>query len=136
MLKQETMFQKGECSIPGDDTDAIKEKQAKENCLHTLLEDISKEDVTNTCFSNGFQRAFSSLFGEEVEYFAPSQMDSVEKVVVEKGLYKRAHDSRDNSGKKSSQRNKCNSSRENLNVEDGKISKDASEIDNNVAGAS
>ncbi|GJT22105.1 hypothetical protein Tco_0892042 [Tanacetum coccineum] len=71
-----------------DDTDDKKEKQAKENCqiqfviLHTLLKDISNEDLTNTWFSTGFQRAFLSLFGEEVEYFAPRlffNMDKLEK---------------------------------------------------------
>ncbi|GKC52187.1 hypothetical protein Tco_1074932, partial [Tanacetum coccineum] len=131
-----------------------------------ILEDFSKEDLTNIYFSNRFQRAFSSFFGEDIEYFAPRlffnmdklekklneaefneeitmvvfnvfnnqfqqfitqhismdydqmenkffteytlcdaqtfkdilihQMDSVEKVIVERGLYKRAHDSRVN----------------------------------------
>ncbi|GKG20625.1 hypothetical protein Tco_0380426, partial [Tanacetum coccineum] len=81
-----------ECSSPGDDTDAKKEKQAKENCLiqfvilHTLLQDISKEDLTNTFFSSGFQQAFLSLFGKEVEYFAPRlffNMDKLEKQLNE-----------------------------------------------------
>ncbi|GJX86321.1 hypothetical protein Tco_0337095, partial [Tanacetum coccineum] len=112
----------------GDDADAKKEKQAKENCLiqfvilHTLLGDISKEDLTNTCFSSGFKRAFLSLFGEEVEYFAPrlffhmdrlennllkknlmrklpwlssSKIDSIKKAIVERGLYKRVRDRRE-----------------------------------------
>nr|GEV58733.1 putative reverse transcriptase domain-containing protein [Tanacetum cinerariifolium] len=64
MQIQELMIQKGECSSLGDDTDNKKEKQAKENFLiqiliiHTLLKDIFKEDLTNTCFSSGFQRHF------------------------------------------------------------------------------
>ncbi|GJS66153.1 hypothetical protein Tco_0680717 [Tanacetum coccineum] len=101
MQKQETMIQKGKCSSPRDDTNDKKEKKAKENfliqfvILHTLLKDISKEDFTNTCFSSGFQRAFLSLFGEEIEYFAPSKMDSFEKAIVERGLYKRARDIRE-----------------------------------------
>ncbi|GJR91598.1 hypothetical protein Tco_0215609 [Tanacetum coccineum] len=90
--KQETMIQKGECSSPRDDTNDKKEKKAKENCLiqfvilHILLKDISKEDFTNTCFSSGFQRAFLSLFREEIEYFAPRlffNMDKLEKKLNE-----------------------------------------------------
>ncbi|GJU62526.1 hypothetical protein Tco_1244361 [Tanacetum coccineum] len=108
MLKQERMINEGttsdtnldstlsrhqgECSSSGDDTDAKREKQAKESCLihfrilHTLLEDISKEDFANTCFSSRFQRAFLSLFGEDVEYFSPRlffNMDKLEKQLNE-----------------------------------------------------
>ncbi|GJS75977.1 hypothetical protein Tco_0725858 [Tanacetum coccineum] len=88
------MIHKGECNSPEYQTDAKREKQSKENCLvhfrirHTFLEDISKEDLTNTCFSSGFQRAFSSLVGEDVEFRT--------KAIVERGMYKRAHDSRVN----------------------------------------
>ncbi|GJX28232.1 hypothetical protein Tco_0236311 [Tanacetum coccineum] len=165
--------------------------------LHTLFEDFSKEDLTNNCFWNGFQRAFSAFFGEDVEYFAPmfffnmdklekqlneaefnkeismvvfkvfknqfqhfitqlfsmdygdqmanqfftkytlcdakmfqniliSQIDSVKKAIVEKGLYKRAHDSMDDNSRLGND----------THVGDEKIDKDASEIDNNVAKAS
>ncbi|GJV46376.1 hypothetical protein Tco_1430912 [Tanacetum coccineum] len=68
------MTHKGECSKPRN---AQRTKQSKKKCLihfrplHTLLEDLSKEDITKACFSSGFHRAFSSLFGEDVEYFAP-----------------------------------------------------------------
>ncbi|GKA59147.1 hypothetical protein Tco_0758460 [Tanacetum coccineum] len=77
MMKLEMMTKKGECSSPGDDTDVKREKRSKKKylvhfrILQTLLEDISKEDLTNTCFSSGFQQAFLSLFGEEVEYLIP-----------------------------------------------------------------
>ncbi|GJV15458.1 hypothetical protein Tco_1360781 [Tanacetum coccineum] len=85
MLKLEKMDQKGECSNTGN---AQREKQSKKKCLihfrllHTLLEDFSKEDLTNACFSSGFHRDFSSSFGEDVEYFAPRlffNMDKLEK---------------------------------------------------------
>ncbi|GJX22477.1 hypothetical protein Tco_0226922 [Tanacetum coccineum] len=178
---------------------AQRAKQSKKKCLihfrllHTLLEDFSKEDLTNACFSSAFHQAFSSLFGEDVEYFAPrlffnmdklekqlnaeefneeiamvvfkvlknqlqqfitmqismdsddqktnhffteytlcdaqmfhnilvSLMDSIEKAITERGLYKRVHDSRVNE--------------RTMQTHKGMISKDASEIDNNVAGAS
>ncbi|GKF41178.1 hypothetical protein Tco_0124520 [Tanacetum coccineum] len=74
MLKLEKMNQKGECSNTGN---AQREKLSKKKCLihfrllHTLLEDFSKEYLTNTCFSSGFHRAFSALVGEEVEYLVP-----------------------------------------------------------------
>ncbi|GKC77903.1 hypothetical protein Tco_1128677 [Tanacetum coccineum] len=116
LLKLEKLTRKAECCNPGD---ANIEKQSKEKCLihfrllFTLLEDFSKEDFINTCFSGGCQRAFLSLFGKDVEYFAPSQMDSVEKAIAERGLYKR---------KMQRQKGLVNLI----------ISKDASEIDNNV----
>ncbi|GJZ74572.1 hypothetical protein Tco_0639037, partial [Tanacetum coccineum] len=196
MLKLEKMTQKGECSNTGN---AQRAKLSQKKCLihfrllHTLLEDFSKEDLTNACFSSGFHRAFSSLFREEVQYFAPrlffnldklekqlnaeefneeiamvvfkvlknqlqqfmtmqismdsddqktnhffteytlcdaqmfqniliSLMDSIEKAIAKKGLYKRVHDSRVN--------------KRTMQTHEGMISKDASEIDNNVAGAS
>ncbi|GJR29339.1 hypothetical protein Tco_1105571 [Tanacetum coccineum] len=53
-------------------------------------------------------------------------MDSIEKAIVERGLYKRAHDSRDGNSR----------SGNDIHAKDGKIGNDASEIDNNVAGAS
>ncbi|GJV65447.1 hypothetical protein Tco_1476275 [Tanacetum coccineum] len=74
------MTHKGECSKTRN---AQRAKQSKKKCLihfrplHTLLEDFSKEDLTNACFSSGFHRAFSSLFGEDVEYFAPRVHDSM-----------------------------------------------------------
>ncbi|GJS39107.1 hypothetical protein Tco_0564150 [Tanacetum coccineum] len=86
MQKQETMIQKGECSSTVDHTDAKKEKQVKDNCmiqfviLHTLLKDMSKEDLTNTCFSSGFQQEFLSLIGEEIEYFAPRLFFNIDKL--------------------------------------------------------
>ncbi|GKC16524.1 hypothetical protein Tco_1013306 [Tanacetum coccineum] len=92
MQKQETMIQKGECGSLVDHTDAKKEKQVKENCLiqfvilHTLLKNISKEYLTNTCLSSGFQRAFLSLFGKEIEYFTPRlffNKDKLEKQLNE-----------------------------------------------------
>ncbi|GJZ65859.1 hypothetical protein Tco_0622555 [Tanacetum coccineum] len=108
---------------------AQRAKQSKKKCLihfrllYTLLEDFSKEDLTNACFSTRFHRAFSLLFGEDVAYFAPrlffnmdklekhlnaeefneeiamvvfkniliSLMDSIEKAIAERGLYKRVH---------------------------------------------
>nr|GEV59233.1 hypothetical protein [Tanacetum cinerariifolium] len=79
------MIQK-ECSSPGDDTDAKREKQAKERCLihfrilHKLLEELSNEDLANTYFSDGFKRAFGSLFGEDVEYFAPMLFFNMDKL--------------------------------------------------------
>ncbi|GJU37103.1 hypothetical protein Tco_1185457 [Tanacetum coccineum] len=51
-----------------------------------------------------------------------SLMDSIEKAIAERGLYKRVHDSRVNE--------------RTMQTHEGMISKDASEIDNNVAGAS
>ncbi|GJW60920.1 hypothetical protein Tco_0110255 [Tanacetum coccineum] len=143
--------------------------------------EISKEDLTNTCFSSGFQLAFLSLFGEEIEYFAPrlffnmdklekklnkeefneeiamvvfkvfknqfwqfinnqifmdyddqmankffieytlcdaqlfqniliNKMDSVEKAIIKRGLYKRAHDSRARRGTKSEKENESSRS--------------------------
>ncbi|GJR79139.1 hypothetical protein Tco_0149924, partial [Tanacetum coccineum] len=63
MLKLEKMTQKEACSNTGN---AQRAKQSKKKCLihfrllHTLLEDFSKEDLTNACFSTGFHRAFSS----------------------------------------------------------------------------
>ncbi|GJS82586.1 hypothetical protein Tco_0749127 [Tanacetum coccineum] len=199
MVRLERMIKKDECSSPGEDTDAKREKQSKKKCLihfgilQKLLEDFSKEDLTNAYFSSRFHRAFSSLFGEEVEYFAPrlffnmdklenqlnveefneeiamvvfkvlknqlqqfltmqismdsddqktnhffteytlcdaqmfqnilvSLMDSIEKAIAERGLYKIVHDSRVNE--------------RTMQTHEGIISKDASEIDNNVAGAS
>ncbi|GJY94813.1 hypothetical protein Tco_0511174 [Tanacetum coccineum] len=92
MMRLEKMIQKGKCSSPGDDTDAKRLKQSKKKCLihfqilHTLLEDFSKEDLTNAFFASGFQRAFSLLFGENVEYFAPRlffNMDKLEKQLNE-----------------------------------------------------
>ncbi|GJR89441.1 RNA polymerase beta subunit [Tanacetum coccineum] len=103
MLKPEKMTQKGACSNTGN---AQRAKLSKRKCLihfrllHTLLEDFSKEDLANACFSSGFHRAFSSLFGEEVEYFAPRVNERT------------------------------------MQTHEGMISKDASEIDNNVAGDS
>ncbi|GJR84747.1 hypothetical protein Tco_0155532 [Tanacetum coccineum] len=110
--------------------------------LHTLLEDFSKEDLTNACFSSGFHWAFSSLFGEDVEYFALRlffNMDKLEKqlnaeefneeiamvvckAIAERGLYKRAHDNRVHERM--------------MQTHKGMISKDAPEIDNNVVRAS
>ncbi|GJU39493.1 hypothetical protein Tco_1192450 [Tanacetum coccineum] len=84
-LKLEKMNQKGECNNTGN---AQRAKLSQKKCLihfrllHTLLDDFSKEDLTNACFSSGFHWAFSSLFGEEVEYFAPRlffNMDKLEK---------------------------------------------------------
>ncbi|GJX90065.1 hypothetical protein Tco_0343391 [Tanacetum coccineum] len=49
-------------------------------------------------------------------------MDSIERAIAERGLYKRVHDSRINE--------------RTMQMHEGMISKDASEIDNNVAGAS
>ncbi|GKA52325.1 hypothetical protein Tco_0745521, partial [Tanacetum coccineum] len=169
MLKLEKMTQKGACSNTGN------AQRAK----------LSKK--------NGFHRAFSSLFGEDVEYFAPrlffnmdklekqlnaeefneeiamvvfkvlknqlqqfitmqifmdsddqktnhffteytlydaqkfqniliSLMDSIEKVIAKRGLYKKAHDNRVHE--------------RTMQTHEGMISKDASEIDNNVAGDS
>ncbi|GJR96176.1 hypothetical protein Tco_0268350 [Tanacetum coccineum] len=126
MLKLEKMTQKGECSNTGN---AQRAKQSKKN---------------------GFHRPFSSLFGEDIEYFAPRlffNMDKLEKqlnaeefneeiamvvfkptwnhnekAITERGLYKRAHDNRVHE--------------RTMQTHEGMISKDASEIDNNVAGAS
>ncbi|GJX86711.1 hypothetical protein Tco_0337485 [Tanacetum coccineum] len=86
MMRLEKMTQKGECSSPGDDTDDNREKRLKKKCvihfkiLHTLLEDFSKEDLPNTCFSKGFQRAFSSFFGDDVEYFTPRLFFNIDKL--------------------------------------------------------
>nr|GEY13961.1 alpha/beta hydrolases superfamily protein [Tanacetum cinerariifolium] len=96
MWKQETMIQKGECNSPWDDMNAKNEKQVRKRCLihfgilRTLLEDFSKEDLTNTCFSSGLKRAFSSLFGEDVEHFEPRlffNMDKLEKQLNEDEFY-------------------------------------------------
>ncbi|GJV08817.1 hypothetical protein Tco_1346473 [Tanacetum coccineum] len=125
ILKLEIMTQKGACNITGN---AQRAKLSKKKCLihfrllHTLLEDFSKEYLTNASFSSGFHRAFSLLFGEDVEYFAPSLMDSIKKAIAERGLYKRVDDSRVNE--------------RTMQTHVGMISKDASKIDNNVAGAS
>ncbi|GJU87588.1 hypothetical protein Tco_1295134 [Tanacetum coccineum] len=56
MLKLEKMNQKGECSNTGN---AQRAKQSKKN---------------------GFHRAFSLLFGEDVEYFAPRLFFNVDKL--------------------------------------------------------
>ncbi|GKA68291.1 hypothetical protein Tco_0768208 [Tanacetum coccineum] len=75
-----------ECISPGDDTDAERERKTKERCmvhfriLYTLLDDLSKEYFTHTCFSSGFKRAFSSLFGEDAEYFAPRLLFNMDKL--------------------------------------------------------
>ncbi|GKE15040.1 hypothetical protein Tco_1422617 [Tanacetum coccineum] len=127
MLKLEKMTQKGECSNTGN---AQRARQLK---------------------NNGFHRAFSSLFGEDVEYFSPrlffnvdklekqlnseefneeiamvniliSLMDSIKKAIAERGLYKRVHDSRVNE--------------RTMQTHEEMRSKDAPEIDNNVARAS
>ncbi|GKB58341.1 hypothetical protein Tco_0914527 [Tanacetum coccineum] len=66
MLKPEKMTQKGACSNTGN---AQRAKLSKRKCLihfrllHTLLEDFSKEDLANACFSSGWisPGAFSSL---------------------------------------------------------------------------
>ncbi|GJW22746.1 hypothetical protein Tco_0033368 [Tanacetum coccineum] len=92
IIRLEKMIQKDKCSNPGEDMDATRAKHSKKKCmihfrlLHTLLEEFSKEDLTNACFSTGFQRAFSSLFGDYVEYFAPRlflNMDKLEKQLNE-----------------------------------------------------
>nr|GEX23647.1 hypothetical protein [Tanacetum cinerariifolium] len=65
---------------PGDNSDAKREKQAKEKCivqfklLYTHLEFLSGIDSENTCSSGGFQWAFRLFFREEVKYFAPSMV--------------------------------------------------------------
>ncbi|GKC37541.1 hypothetical protein Tco_1049925, partial [Tanacetum coccineum] len=119
MLKLEKMTQKGECSNTGN---AQRVKQSKKKCLihfrllHTLFEDFSKEDLTNACFSSGFHRAFSSLFGEDVVYFAPRLFFNVDK--LEKQL------------------NAEEFNEEMAMTHEGMMSKNALEIDNNVSGAS
>ncbi|GJZ92314.1 hypothetical protein Tco_0664379 [Tanacetum coccineum] len=175
IMRLERMIQKSKCCSSGDDMDAKRAKQSKKNCLvhfqilQTLLEDFSKEDLTNACFSSGFQQAFSSLFGENVEYSAPRlffNMDKLEKQLHEEEFNKEiamvvfkvlknqlqqfitmqipmdsddqktnhffteftlydariAHDSMVNE--------------RTMHTQEGIISKDASEIDNNVARAS
>ncbi|GJV90683.1 hypothetical protein Tco_1538496 [Tanacetum coccineum] len=165
IMRLEKMIQKDKCSNPGEDMDATRAKHSKKKCmihfrlLHTLLEYLSKEDLTNACFSTGFHRAFSSLFGKDalknqLQQFITMQismdsddhktnhffteytlcdaqmfqnilislMDSIEKAITERGLYKRVHDSRVNE--------------RTMQTYEDMISKDASEIDNNVEGAS
>ncbi|GKC30818.1 hypothetical protein Tco_1038112, partial [Tanacetum coccineum] len=83
IMRLEKMIHKGECNNTGN---AQRAKLSKKKCqihfrlLHTLLEDFSKEDLTNACFSSGFHRAFSSLFGEDVEYFAPRLFFNMDKL--------------------------------------------------------
>nr|GEV53883.1 hypothetical protein [Tanacetum cinerariifolium] len=103
----------------GEDTNAKNEKQAKENCLIqfvilcTLLQDISKEDLTNTCFSSGFQQAFF-------------KMDSIEKVIVQRGFYKRAHNRRENERVMQTQEKMINMVKDNYDV--GLVVNERSEI--------
>nr|GEU83965.1 hypothetical protein [Tanacetum cinerariifolium] len=130
------MIQKGVCSNLGDDTDVKKEKQAKENCLiqvrilHTLLEDIVKEDLTNTCFSSGFQHAFSSIFGEDIEYFAPRLFFNMDK--LENQLNKEEFNEEIAmvvfSGTKSEKHDDNSQSENDTNVEDGKINPSTSNV--------
>ncbi|GJR43933.1 hypothetical protein Tco_1312036 [Tanacetum coccineum] len=157
LLKLETMTQKGECNNPGD---ANKEKQSKEKCLihfrllFTLFEDFSKEDLINTCFLRGFQRASLSLFGEDVEYFAPRlffNMDKLEShgcIQVKWILLRRPLQIEDcikgmvnlivkkSSGITSEKKTNNSLSKSDTNAEDGMMSKDVLEIDNNVVRAS
>ncbi|GJY94247.1 hypothetical protein Tco_0510608 [Tanacetum coccineum] len=167
ILKLEKMIQKEACSNTGN---AQRAKQSKKKCLihfrllHTLLEDFSKEDLTNACFSSGFHRAFSSLFGEDVEYFTPRlffNMDKLEKqlnaeefneeiaIVVFKVLKNQLQQfitmqiSMDSDDQKINhfftEYTLCDAQMVNektMQTHEGMMSKDASEIDNNVAGAS
>ncbi|GJZ33140.1 hypothetical protein Tco_0578576 [Tanacetum coccineum] len=72
---------------------------------------------------SGFHRSILRyLEGKKKELYAKSLMDSIEKAIAKKGLYKRVHDSRVNE--------------RTMQKHEGMISKDASKIDNNVAGAS
>ncbi|GJR21728.1 hypothetical protein Tco_0970255 [Tanacetum coccineum] len=132
--------------------------------LKTLLEDFSKEDLTNACFSSGFQRAFSSLFGENVEYSAPRlffNMDKLEKqlheeefnkeivMVVFKVLKNQLQQFITMQIPMDSDDQKTNHffteftishdsmvNERTMHTQEGIISKDASEIDNNIARAS
>ncbi|GKA00897.1 hypothetical protein Tco_0880858 [Tanacetum coccineum] len=86
MQKQETTIQKGEYSSQRDDSNANRERNAKDRCpyffriLHKLSDFLSGIDSKNTCSSGGFQHAFSSFFGEEVEYFAPKMFFNLNKL--------------------------------------------------------
>ncbi|GJX45276.1 hypothetical protein Tco_0261952 [Tanacetum coccineum] len=122
-----------------DDTNATKEKQAKERSLihfrilHTLFEDLSKEDLANSCFSSRFKRAFLTFFREDVEYFAPRTL------LKDHGTKERMTESlvvTESSGIKSEKQDESSRTGNDTHAEDGKINKDALEIDNKVAGAS
>ncbi|GJT51582.1 hypothetical protein Tco_0977739 [Tanacetum coccineum] len=159
MMRLDKMIQKGECSSSGKDTDAKRAKQSKKKCLihfrllHTLLEDFSKEDLTNACFSSRFHRAFSSLFGKDVEYFASRLFFNVDKLekqlnteefneeiamVVFKNILISLMDSIE---KANAERGLYKRAHDNkvhermMQMHEGMISKDAPHIDNNVAGS-
>ncbi|GJS21996.1 hypothetical protein Tco_0450628 [Tanacetum coccineum] len=73
MEKQETMIQKSECSSPGDNSDAKREKQEmKENCSKTFQELKKVVFVLNprVSFANENEFAFEVLFGEDCDSFA------------------------------------------------------------------
>ncbi|GJX80092.1 hypothetical protein Tco_0328241 [Tanacetum coccineum] len=73
MEKQETMIQKSECSSPGDNLDAKREKQeVEENCSKTFQELKKVVSVLNprVLFANENEFAFEELFGEDYDSFA------------------------------------------------------------------
>ncbi|GJW53510.1 hypothetical protein Tco_0097595, partial [Tanacetum coccineum] len=73
MKKQETVIQKSECSSPGDNSNAKREKQEmKENCNKTYQELKKVLFVLNPrrLFANENGLAFEVLFGEDYDSFA------------------------------------------------------------------
>ncbi|GJY37908.1 hypothetical protein Tco_0424272, partial [Tanacetum coccineum] len=122
--------------------------------LHTLIEDFSKKDLTNACFSSGFHQAFSSLFGEDVEYFAPRlffNMDKLEKqlnaeefneeiaMVVFKNILISLMDSIKKAIAERGSYKRVHDNRVHermMQTHEGMISKDAPKIDNNVSSTS
>ncbi|GJR66160.1 hypothetical protein Tco_0012225 [Tanacetum coccineum] len=73
MEKQETMIQKSECSSPGDNSDAKREKQEmKENYSKTFqeLKNVVLVLDPRVLFANENEFAFEVLFGEDYDSFA------------------------------------------------------------------
>ncbi|GJT10897.1 hypothetical protein Tco_0857939 [Tanacetum coccineum] len=121
---------------PGDNSDANKEKQAKEKCivqfrlLYIHLNFLSGINSENTCSSGGFQQAFGLFFGEEVKYFAPRMLFNLDKLeqqlnneefdeekgTIERGLYKRTHDRKVNEQTIQTQKGMVNMVKDNCDV--------------------
>ncbi|GJU39495.1 hypothetical protein Tco_1192452 [Tanacetum coccineum] len=72
--------------------------------------------------TNHFFTEYTLCDAQKFQNILISLMDSIEKVIAERGLYTKTHDNRVHERM--------------MQTHEGMISKDASEIDNNVAGAS
>ncbi|GKG34217.1 hypothetical protein Tco_0436913 [Tanacetum coccineum] len=72
--------------------------------------------------TNYFFTEYTLCDAQKFQNILISLMDSIKKAIAETGLYKKAHDNRVHE--------------RTMQTHEGMISKDASEIDNNVAGAS